>query len=381
MFGGDTGILSFGVCDIDDACDVCCVPIRFTPTATICSVWGSWTLSPAQTSRFRDRSRSSSGSSRTTRPARRGLRGRAGPTGSPVRIAGRLQRSTASPPGVLRCRSCRRDTRLTAGTVMHRSQTPLSTWFWGAHLVVSQTKGLSATQFQRQLSRYESAFGILHKLRAGMARPRPGGKGPMSKSTRPGSEAVRAAKAVASTTRRRWPAPSGVGSPELRRTSARAAATRVRLAVMDDRSAASLCGFVESAVAPGATVVTDDWAGYADLARLRTPACRPTRRPGSDRGVPSHRPPRLQQPEDLAAPITASARSTCRRISMSSPSASTGASGPSTPSAPCSGSRQRPKRRPMPGSMKVNGITPTYSGCGRQSDRHGLLLRWGGLPR
>ena len=48
------------------------------------------------------------------------------------------------------CASC--DTRLTA--VMHRSQTPLSTWFWGAHLVVSQTKGLSATQFQRQLSRY-----------------------------------------------------------------------------------------------------------------------------------------------------------------------------------------------------------------------------------
>ena len=43
-------------------------------------------------------------------------------------------------------------------------------------------------------------------------------------------------------------------------------AGRVRLAVMDDRSAASLCGFVESAVAPGATVITDDWAGYADLA-------------------------------------------------------------------------------------------------------------------
>ncbi len=83
----------------------------------------------------------------------------------------------AARPGVLRCRSCRRDTRLTAGTVMHRSQTPLSTWFWGAPLVVSQTRGLSATQFQRQpgLSRYETAFGILHKLRCrdGAARPRP----------------------------------------------------------------------------------------------------------------------------------------------------------------------------------------------------------------
>ena len=28
-------------------------------------------------------------------------------------------------PGVLRCRKCRRDTRLTAGTVMERTHTPL----------------------------------------------------------------------------------------------------------------------------------------------------------------------------------------------------------------------------------------------------------------
>ena len=38
--------------------------------------------------------------------------------------------------------------------------------------------------------------------------------------------------------------------------------------------------------------------------------------------------------------------------------------------APCSGSRQRPKRRPMPDSMKATGVTPTYSACGRKSDRH-----------
>ncbi len=44
---------------------------------------------------------------------------------------------------------------------------PLSTWFWAAYLVASQTQGMSAVQFQRQLglTRYETAFGILHKLR------------------------------------------------------------------------------------------------------------------------------------------------------------------------------------------------------------------------
>src|SRR6202049_357962 len=42
-----------------------------------------------------------------------------------------------------------------------------------AYLVASQTPGMSAVQFQRQLglSRYETAFQILHKLRAGMVRP------------------------------------------------------------------------------------------------------------------------------------------------------------------------------------------------------------------
>ena len=73
---------------------------------------------------------------------------------------------------VLRCRKCKYNTSLTAGTVMHSSHTPLSTWFWAAYLVTTQTPGQSALQFQRQLglSRYETAFQILHKLRAGMVR-------------------------------------------------------------------------------------------------------------------------------------------------------------------------------------------------------------------
>src|SRR5579859_68544 len=73
-------------------------------------------------------------------------------------------------PGRLRCRKCQKNTYLTAGTVMERSHTPLSTWFWGAYLLASLTPGMSAAQFQRQLglTRYETAFQILHKLRAGM---------------------------------------------------------------------------------------------------------------------------------------------------------------------------------------------------------------------
>ena len=79
----------------------------------------------------------------------------------------------ATRPGILQCRTCRRQTGLLVGTIMERSHTPLNVWFWAAYLVASQTPGISAVQFQLELglSRYETAFGILHKLRAGMVRP------------------------------------------------------------------------------------------------------------------------------------------------------------------------------------------------------------------
>ena len=46
----------------------------------------------------------------------------------------------ANRPQVLRCRKCQRDNALTAGTVMERTRTPLSIWFWAAYLVSSHTR-------------------------------------------------------------------------------------------------------------------------------------------------------------------------------------------------------------------------------------------------
>lgn len=67
-----------------------------------------------------------------------------GNVGEPYRFA---KRRTV----VLRCRACHSNISLTVGTVMQQSHTPLSTWFWGAYLVTTQTPGMSAVQFQRQL--------------------------------------------------------------------------------------------------------------------------------------------------------------------------------------------------------------------------------------
>jgi hypothetical protein len=53
---------------------------------------------------------------------------------------------------------------------MHATRTPLRTWFWAAYLVATHDPGISAKQLQRQLglSRYETAWLILQKLRRAM---------------------------------------------------------------------------------------------------------------------------------------------------------------------------------------------------------------------
>jgi len=190
-----------------------------------------------------------------------------GVIGEPFRFSGR--------PGVLRCRACRRDTGLTVGTVMQGSHVPLSTWFWAAYLLASQTPGMSAVQFQRQLglSRYETAFGLLHKLRAGMVRPdqdRIGGQPAnhvevdevlIGGKTRGEGRGVHHKTLVAAAVEVRYREP---GTAQDKRKDGRYAG-RVRLAVAADRSADALGGFVQKAVMPGTLIVSDDWGGYGGL--------------------------------------------------------------------------------------------------------------------
>jgi transposase-like protein len=187
-----------------------------------------------------------------------------GHIGEPARIATRKS--------VLRCRGCQKETGLTVGTVMESSHTPLHIWFWAAYLVASQTTGMSAVQFQRQLglTRYETAFQLLHKLRAGMVRTdqdRIGIEGEhvevdetwIGGRTRGKGRGVHDKVLVACAVEVRHRKPGAA----LRRNGRYAG--RVRLAVVPDRSAATLCGFVESSVTKGMSIITDDWSGYSEL--------------------------------------------------------------------------------------------------------------------
>ena len=56
---------------------------------------------------------------------------------------------------------------------MHGTRTPLRLWFWAGYLVATHHPGISAKQLQRRLglSRYETAWLILQKLRRAMVAP------------------------------------------------------------------------------------------------------------------------------------------------------------------------------------------------------------------
>jgi hypothetical protein len=84
-----------------------------------------------------------------------------------------------SKPWTYECAGCGRQTSVTAGTIMHRSKLPLTTWFWAAYVMATQPNGISALQLQRELSlgSYKAAWLLCGKLRRAMAAP---GRNPLS---------------------------------------------------------------------------------------------------------------------------------------------------------------------------------------------------------
>jgi hypothetical protein len=202
-------------------------------------------------------------------------------------VAGPPYRFATRSSVVLRCRKCKKNTSLTANTIMHASHTPLSTWFWGAYMVTTQTPGQSALQFQRQLglSRYETAFQILHKLRAGMVRPerdsiggehpvevdecfvggntRGEGEGVHHMATVIGAVEVRARKdAEERAAKHRQAHEGGVPLKKL------VYAGRLRLRLIESRHSNGPVEFVTQNVAPGSLVRTDGFKGYLGLPDL-----------------------------------------------------------------------------------------------------------------
>jgi transposase-like protein len=218
------------------------------------------------------------------------------PTGFVCKYCGQQEDKAGPPyafssrPTVYRCRSCKRDTSLTAGTIMHRSKQPLHIWFWAAFLVTTLTPGMSAVQFKKMLGieRYETAFQMLHKLRAAMVRPERDSIGQeypvevdetfVGGATQgKGSgitDKVLVVGAVEVMPRResaKWGGrdPNLMGGPLPKHRGGHGrgiVAGRLRLQVIPNRKQETLVAFVRRNVHIGAKVKTDAWIGYEPLA-------------------------------------------------------------------------------------------------------------------
>jgi transposase-like protein len=159
------------------------------------------------------------------------------------------------------CAECHHQASVIAGTVMHGSHTPLRLWFWAAYLVATHTPGISAVQLQRQLgiSRYETAWLILQKLRRAMVAPE---REPLTGEVEVDETLVGGRREGRHVARRHGEKALVGVIVEVRGASS----GRLRLEVLPDASGGTLTPWVRGLVAPGAIVHTDGWNGYRGLA-------------------------------------------------------------------------------------------------------------------
>ena len=69
-------------------------------------------------------------------------------------------------PRVFECAQCGHQESVTAGTIFHRTRTPLHKWFLAAWWIMGDNRGVSAMFLSRALGlRYETAWTMMHKLR------------------------------------------------------------------------------------------------------------------------------------------------------------------------------------------------------------------------
>lgn len=164
--------------------------------------------------------------------------------------------------GLFRCKQCRAEASVTAGTILHRTRIPLQHWFWAAHLMTTLTPGISALQLQRQigLGSYRTALSMCRRLRLAMVNP----------LRDPLQGVIEVDETLIGGRRRKEPGGRGVSKPVVAvAVENRGDHTgRIRLEIVPDASSRSLHAFIRKHIARGAKVNTDAWQGYRGLAAL-----------------------------------------------------------------------------------------------------------------
>lgn len=173
---------------------------------------------------------------------------------------------------VFECTGCGRQDSVTAGTIFHRTRTPLRKWFLAAWWMARDKRGVSALFLARELAlRYETAWLMAHKLRHALGEAAGallqglieidesyyGGRG---KSESRGRGRANRNKSLLVMAVEKRPVAPGTGIK-----ASGFVAGRARLAVLPEASQATLGGFVRAVARPGSRLLTDGFAGYGGL--------------------------------------------------------------------------------------------------------------------
>ena len=159
---------------------------------------------------------------------------------------------------------CRHQVSLTAGTVLHRTKLPLTTWFWAAYMMATDKRGLSAKHLEQQLSvTYKTAWLLLHKLRRATVadgRTKLRGVIEMDETWVGGYQAgVRGSRQL----RGRKAALVIVAVERRGRRTGRA-----RMEVIPDFTQVTMNDFARHNIEPGSTIRTDAMSGFDGFTKL-----------------------------------------------------------------------------------------------------------------
>lgn len=164
------------------------------------------------------------------------------------------------------CAACKKETSVTAGTIMHRSHLALTVWFWAAFLMATHSNGMSASQLKSELGlgSYKTAWLLAMKLRHAMVAP---GRSPLCGLVEVDETGI--------PFRTKDDPPAGgqgrshdgkmlvAGAVEIKSgEKEKLTLGRVRLAVIADYRADTLHAFIKNSIAPGSTTKTDGLSSY-----------------------------------------------------------------------------------------------------------------------
>ena len=158
------------------------------------------------------------------------------------------------------CDRCGHHVHPTAGTIFHKSPTPLTTWFYAIYLMAQTRCGISAKQIQRETGvTYKTAWRMFKQIRSMLysEKPKPiGGKG--SKGVEVDETYVGGRRRVGHGVKKHLSLVMGLveRGGEVRAFTAEAASGAVLLPAIRDY------------VLPKSTVFTDELSGYDGVSRI-----------------------------------------------------------------------------------------------------------------